>query len=100
MRLQDYFAREQEIGVLFLPLYNVRERVADTPGVGKATVSRIIKKNFGKSSMEENKLSTSMNKKYKRVHHFTSPDDFGMARYVTIFTVTTFGVNCLLVKSY
>lgn len=44
VRLRDYFAREQQNGGPLLPLENVRDRVADALGIGKATVSRITKK--------------------------------------------------------
>ncbi|CAH0726623.1 unnamed protein product, partial [Brenthis ino] len=79
VRLRDYFAREQQNGGPLLPLDNVRDRVADALGIGKATVSRITKEKFGESSMEENKLSTPKKKKCNRVHPVTSPDDFDMA---------------------
>lgn len=62
-----------------MPLDNVRDRVVDVLGTGKATVFRITKEKFGKSSMEEYKLSTPKKKKCNRVHPVTSPDDFDMA---------------------
>ncbi|CAH2247619.1 uncharacterized protein LOC120626708 [Pararge aegeria] len=78
-RLRDYFAREQQNGGPLLPLDNVRDRVADALGIGKATVFRITKEKFGESSMEANKLSTPKKKKCNRVHPVTSPDDFDIA---------------------
>lgn len=79
VRLRDYFAREQQNGGPLLPLDNVRDRVADALGIGKATVSRITKEKFGESSMEENKLSTPKKKKHNRARPVTNPDDFDMA---------------------
>lgn len=77
VRLRDYFAREQQNGGPLLPLDNVRDRVADALGIGKATVSRITKEKFGESSMEDNKLLTPKKKK-KRLCHITEPDDFDL----------------------
>ena len=84
VRLRDHFAREQQNGGPLLPIENVRDRVADALGIGKATVSRITKEKFGKSSMEENILSSPKNKKHNRAYPVTHPDDFDVAANAAI----------------
>lgn len=77
IRMRDYFECENQNGGPLLQVSQVRERVADALGIGKATISRVTKDKYGETSMAENVLSTP-NKKRRKCCSVTDIDDFDL----------------------
>ncbi|XP_030039359.2 uncharacterized protein LOC115454785 [Manduca sexta] len=77
VKLFEYFERESVNGGPLLPVSQPRDRVAEALGIGKRTVTQILKEKHGSSGTEENTLSTP--KKRKRDKKVVDIDNFDAA---------------------
>lgn len=77
LKLYNYFGRESVNDGPLLPLKPPRERVAEALGIGKKTVTQILKEKYGPSGSEDNTLRTP--KKRKREKKIVDVDNFDAA---------------------
>lgn len=74
LKLHDYFEQENQNGGPLIPISQVRNRVAAALGISLSSVTKITTEAYGKSGLENNKLSTPKSKRRPRV--VTNVDDF------------------------